>query len=137
ALLKLVDEDTAAFNAILAAFRLAKNTPTEKQLRKEAIQNATRYAIEIPLQVMQLSFQSFEICQAMVKDGNPNSITDAAVGALCARTAIHAAYLNVKINTAGLNDKRFVAKVLKEGKQMLTKANRLEKEILKLANQKM
>ena len=136
ALLKLVDEDTASFNAILAAFRLAKNTTTEKQLRKEAIQNATRYAIEIPFQVMQLSFQSFEICEAMVKEGNPNSVTDAAVGALCARTAIHAAYLNVKINTTGLDDKKFVAKVLKEGKQMLTKANKLEKEILKLANQR-
>ena len=137
ALLKLVDKDTDSFNGILTAFRLPKNTADEKQFRKEAIQQATRHAIEIPFQVMKLSFQSFEICKEMAETGNPNSVSDAGVGALCARAAIHGAYLNVKINVKGLEDKQFVAKVLKEGKQLLTKANKLEKEILKLVDSNM
>ncbi len=100
-LLKLVDEDTKAFNKIMDAFTLPKSTDAEKLARKQAIQAATKYAIEIPLQVMQLSFKSFEIIKAMAETGNPNSISDAGVGALCARSAVYGAYLNVKINASG------------------------------------
>ncbi len=136
ALLKLVDEDTNSFNAIIAAFRLPKGNSTELATRKDAIQSATRYAIEVPLQVMKESLKTFELIKAMAKIGNPNSITDAGVGALCARAAVHGAYMNVKVNTADLEDEKFVAKVLKEGKRMAAKADKLEKEVRKLVDAK-
>ena len=135
-LLKLVDEDTNAFNAIMDAFRLPKGTADEKTKRSKAIQDATRYAIEIPFKVMQTSFDSFEIIKEMAKIGNPNSVTDAGVGALCARAAVHGSFLNVKVNTMDLKDKKYVAEVLKKGKQILQKTEKYEKEILKIVNQK-
>ena len=107
-LLKLVDEDTSAFTKIMNAFGLPKATDDEKQLRTQAIQEATKYAIEIPFRVMQLSFQSMEIIKAMAEIGNPKSASDAGVGALCARSAIMGAYLNVKINSKDLTDKTYV-----------------------------
>ena len=130
ALLEMIDEDTKAFNAIMDAFRLPKNSEEEKTSRKKAIQKATRYAIEIPFKVMGLALQSFELLQAMVEIGNPNSITDAGVGALCARAAVHGAYLNVQINTADLKDKAYANKVLEEGKKMIKKADELEEQVL-------
>jgi glutamate formiminotransferase/formiminotetrahydrofolate cyclodeaminase len=136
ALLKMVDEDTHAFNAIIAAFRLPKGTTAEKAIRKEAVQAATRYAIEVPFQVMEWSLRSFELALAMVKAGNPNSITDAGVGALCARAAIYGAFMNVKINAGSLEDKKYVAKVLKDGKKIVDKADKLEKEVLRLVDAK-
>jgi len=132
ALLKMVDEDTNSFNAIIAAFRLPKGNASEKAARKEAVQAATKYAIEVPYKVMELSLQIFDLAFAMIKDGNPNSITDAGVGALCARTAVHGAFMNVKINTADLEDKKYVAKVLRDGKKLARKADKLEKEVAKL-----
>jgi len=135
-LLKLVDEDTNSFNAIIEAIRLPKGTDAEKANRSKAIQDATRYAIEVPFKVMEQSLASFEIIKKMAEVGNPNSVTDAGVGALCARAAIHGAFLNVKINATGLKDKKYVSKVLKNGKQILTKADKLEKEILKIVNSK-
>ncbi len=135
-LLQLVDEDTHSFNQIIAAFRLPKNTEVAKQQREEAIQVATKYAIEVPFKVMQVSLSSFEMVAAMTKIGNPNSVTDAGVGALCARAAVHGAFLNVKINTADLKDKAFVEQVLAEGEKMIAKADELEKEILAIVNQK-
>ena len=135
-LLKLVDEDTNSFNAIIEAIRLPKGTTAEKESRSEAIQNATRYAIEVPFKVMEQSLASFETIKKMAEIGNPNSVTDAGVGALCARAAVHGAFLNVKINATGLKDKKYVAKVLKNGKQMIAKADKLEKDILKLVNSK-
>ncbi|MFK8100899.1 MAG: glutamate formimidoyltransferase [Saprospiraceae bacterium] len=137
ALLKLVDEDTHSFNAIMEASRLPKTTPAEAELRHQAIQDATRYAIEVPFTVMKLSLASFEIIQEMAQIGNPNSVTDAGVGALCARTAVHGAFLNVKINSADLEDKKYVTKMLREGKKMISKANKLEKEILKIVHGKL
>ncbi len=134
ALLKLVDEDTKSFNAIIEAFRMSKGNQAEVKVRKEAIQAATRYAIEVPLKVMKESLKTFETIKEMAKIGNPNSITDAGVGALCARAAVHGAYMNVKVNTSGLQDKKYVNKVLKEGKHMTTKADKLEKEIRKLVD---
>ena len=135
-LLQLVDEDTNSFNAIMDAFRLPKGTEDEKATRSEAIQAATKYAIEVPFKVMELCLQSFELIKAMAETGNPNSVTDAGVGALCARAAIHGAFLNVKINTGGLQDKKFVTKMLKEGKQLIKKADKMEKEILAIVNKK-
>lgn len=135
-LLQLVDEDTRSFNAIIDAFRLPKESETDKAERKAAIQAATKKAIEVPFEIMKLSLDSFEVIQAMAEDGNPNSVTDAGVGALCARTAVHGAFLNVKINTGSLDDKVFVKSVLKEGQQMIKEANKLEKEILKIVNAK-
>jgi glutamate formiminotransferase / formiminotetrahydrofolate cyclodeaminase len=135
-LFSLVDEDTRAFNCIMEAFGLPKETDADKASRKAAIQEATRYAIEIPFRVMKKSFESFEIIKAMVKEGNPNSITDAAVGALCARTAVKGAFLNVKINAASLNDKEYVKKIIDEAGAIDARAVKLEEEILDFVNSK-
>jgi len=131
-LLKLVDEDTNAFTKIMNAFGLPKATDDEKKLRTQAIQEATKYAIEIPFRVMQLSFQSMEIIKVMAEIGNPNSASDAGVGALCARSAIMGAYLNVKINSKDLADKTYVEKVITEGAAIEKKAQEMEKEILEI-----
>jgi glutamate formiminotransferase/formiminotetrahydrofolate cyclodeaminase len=104
-LVKLVDEDTNAFNKIMDAFGLPKGTDAEKAARKQAIQDATLYAIEIPYKVMEISYQSMEVMKAMAEIGNPNSVSDAGVGALAARSAVMGAYLNVKINAEGLDKK--------------------------------
>ncbi len=135
-LLKLVDEDTNSFNAIMESFRLPKGTAAEKATRSQAIQDATRYAIEVPFKVMEVSMESLKVIKAMAEFGNPNSVTDAGVGALCVRTAVHGAFLNVKINASGLKDKKFVAEVLKKGNTMLKQVDKQEKEILKIVNSK-
>ena len=135
-LLKMVDEDTNAFNAIMASFRLPKGTEQEKKDRSTAIQAATRHAIVVPTEVMRLSMESFEIIKAMADVGNPNSVTDAGVGALCARAAVHGAFLNAKINSGSLKDKDFVEKTLKEGTAMIETADKLEAEVMTLVNSK-
>ena len=135
-LIKLVDEDTAAFNKIMNAFGLPKGNDTEKEARTIAIQQATKNAIEIPLQVMNLSLQSMVIISEMAKIGNPNSVSDAGVGALCARSAVMGAFLNVRINAAAYSDKIFVDSILKKGQSIEDKAILLEKEILDVVNQK-
>jgi glutamate formiminotransferase/formiminotetrahydrofolate cyclodeaminase len=135
-LLKLVDEDTAAFNALMDAFGLPKNTEQEKKQRSAAIQAATKHAIEVPFEVMQTAYQSLETIQAMATKGNPNSLSDAGVGALCARTAVHGAYLNVRINAAGLSDKAFAEDILKKATDLLQKAREKEAEILALVEGK-
>lgn len=133
-LLFLVDEDTRAFNKIMDAFGLPKNSDEEKNIRKKAIQDATKYAIEVPLRVMNVAFSSFELLKAMVAIGNPNSITDAGVGALCARTAVMGAYFNVKINAAGLEDKNFVNDILAKGAAIEEKAKANEAAIIDTVN---
>lgn len=135
-LLRLVDEDTAAFNAILTAFRMPKANKAEQEARQIAIQVATRQAIEVPFRVMETASSSFDLLLAMAEEGNPSSVSDAGVGILCARAAIHGAFLNVKINASGLTDKQYVKKVLKEGKKMLTSANKAERQILAIVNGK-
>jgi glutamate formiminotransferase/formiminotetrahydrofolate cyclodeaminase len=135
-LLKLVDEDTHAFNKIMHAFTLPKGTEAEKKARTEGIQAATRFATEIPFQVMQVAFASMEVIQAMAENGNPNSITDAGVGALCARSAVMGAFLNVKINAGGLTDKTFASDIIAKGKLIEENAQKLESEILRLVNSK-
>jgi glutamate formiminotransferase/formiminotetrahydrofolate cyclodeaminase len=135
-LLKLVDEDTKAFNKIMDAFSLPKATDEEKKSRKIAIQEATKYAIEVPFKVMQLSYDSFEVIKSMAEIGNPNSASDAGVGALCARTAVYGAYLNVRINASGLDDKAYAEEKIKAGKELLDKSMQLEKEILTIVEGK-
>ena len=135
-LLKCVDEDTRAFNKIMEAFGLPKSNEQEKAERKKAIQNATKYAIEVPLKVMQLAHDSLEIIFAMAESGNPNSVTDAGVGALCARTAVEGAFLNVKINAKGCEDKTYLEKVLKKAEKLSDSARKKETEILKITEKK-
>ncbi|HNR20109.1 MAG TPA: glutamate formimidoyltransferase [Bacteroidia bacterium] len=135
-LLNLVDEDTKAFNKIMEAFSLPKTTDAEKAERKNAIQGATKFAIEIPFKVMQLSYESMSIIKAMAENGNPNSVSDAGVGALCARAAVMGAFLNVKINAAGYDDKSFVNDVISKGQKIENDTLNLEKEILEVVNKK-
>lgn len=136
-LLALVDEDTNAFNKIMSAFGLPKATDEEKQARTQAIQDATKYATEVPFKVMQLAFQSMEVIKAMAEIGNPNSVSDAAVGALCARTAVMGAYMNVRINASGITDKEFANDIISKGKEIQDKAQALEAEILKIIDAKL
>ena len=135
-LLRLVDEDTKAFNKIMDAFGLPKGNEEEKKARTQAIQEATKYAIEIPFQMMKLSIASMEVIQAMAEIGNPNSVTDAGVGALCARTAVMGAFMNVKINAAGYADKEYVASILSQGNVLQEKAIALEHKIVALVEEK-
>jgi glutamate formiminotransferase/formiminotetrahydrofolate cyclodeaminase len=135
-LLQLVDADTQAFNRIMTAFGLPKGTDEEKQLRKQAIGEATRFAIEIPFRVMQAAFQSLEVIKAMAETGNPNSVSDAGVAALCARSAVMGAYMNVRINAAGYDDAAFVEDILARGKALEAQAIALEAEILEVVNGK-
>jgi len=135
-LLMLVDEDTRAFNLIMDAFSLPKGNDAEKAARTNAIQEATRFAIEVPFRVMQRSYECMNIIKAMAETGNPNSVTDAGVGVLAARSAVMGAFLNVKINAAGLQDKVFVEKVLAEGTTIQDNAIAMESEILLIVNSK-
>jgi glutamate formiminotransferase/formiminotetrahydrofolate cyclodeaminase len=135
-LLRLVDADTKAFNRIMTAFSLPKSTDAEKQERLRAIQEATKSAIEVPFKVMQAAYGSMEIIKAMAETGNPNSVSDAGVGALCARSAVMGAFMNVRINVAGYTDKSFVDEIISKGKDIETKAIALETEILKIVNEK-
>jgi len=133
-LLHLVDEDTAAFNGIMSAFQLPKSTDDEKKARKQAIQDATKYAIEIPYKVMVKSFETMTLLKEMAVKGNPNSVSDAGVGALCALAAVLGAGLNVKINAAGYDDKDYVAKKLSEVAVLEKEALAKEHEIIEMVN---
>lgn len=135
-LIKLVDEDTNAFNKIMDAFSLPKKTDEEKAARQQAVQEATRYATEVPFKTMNLCYECMSVAKAMAEIGNPNSVTDAGVGALAARAGVMGAFLNVKINAAGLEDKAFAEKIIQEGETIAAKANQLEAEILQIVNSK-
>ncbi len=132
-LIRLVDEDTNAFNKIIDAVRMPKSSDEEKAARKQAIQNATIYAIEIPLETVKTAYKVFELCKEMVEKGNPNSLSDAAVGALCARAAVFGANLNVRINCKDLADKTLAEKYVTEANEILRKAKAAEDEIMKIA----
>ena len=135
-LLHLVDEDTNSFNKIMEAMRLPKGSEAEQKVRKDAMDAATKYAILIPFKVMETSLQSMDIIQQMAKIGNPNSVTDAGVGALCARTAVIGAFLNVKINCKDFDDTEFVTDILAKGEAVMAEAIAKETEILKITNDK-
>jgi glutamate formiminotransferase/formiminotetrahydrofolate cyclodeaminase len=129
-LLFLVDEDTRAFNKIMDAFGLPKGTEDEKKVRKAAIQDASKYAIQVPYRVMERAFESMEVIKEMAEKGLEASISDVGVGALCARTAVMGAYLNVRINAGSLDDKAFAEKYVKKGEELQKKAIEKEQEIL-------
>jgi glutamate formiminotransferase/formiminotetrahydrofolate cyclodeaminase len=131
-LLAAVDEDTAAFNKIMEAFGLPKNTAEEKLVRTEAIENATKYACEVPFAVMQTSYDSLEMLSLMVEKGNQNSITDAGVGVLCVKTAVRGAYFNVMINAKGLKDQAFAQEITHRAKALLAKNHQESDRILAL-----
>lgn len=135
-LLALVDEDTDSFNRVMAAFGLPKNTQEEKAARSTAIQEATKYATEVPFRTMRRTFDAFEVIRYVAEHGNPNSVTDAGVGALCARSAVMGAFLNVKINAAGLKDKAFVDEILQLGSEIERRAIDAEAEIMQIVNAK-
>jgi glutamate formiminotransferase/formiminotetrahydrofolate cyclodeaminase len=120
----------------MESFNLPKSTPEEKAARDKAIQDATKYAIEIPLKVMQAALNSMEVIKAMAEIGNPNSVTDAGVAALCVRTAVLGAFMNVKINASGYKDKDFVTDIIAKGNDIEQKAIALEAEVIELVNGK-
>ncbi len=134
-LLNLVDADTHAFNKIMDALKMPKGSDEEKSARKSAMHAATIGAIEVPLKVMKVSLESMQMLREMAEKGNPNSVSDAGVGALCARTAIEGAALNVRINCSGFDDKEYVAKSLDQAEEMLQLAKQQEREIMELVEQ--
>lgn len=136
-LLELVDEDTEAFNRIMSAFALPKQTAEDKAARSKAIQEATLYATQVPLHTMQAAYCTFDICRAMAEEGNPNSVSDAGVGALAARAAVLGAGLNVKINAGGLKDRETADRLIAEANQLIAKANEAEKEIMNIVESKL
>lgn len=136
-LLHLVDEDTQAFNRIMAAFGLPKGSDEEKAARSQAIQEATLYAAQVPLQTMKASYAAFDICRAMAAEGNPNSVSDAGVGALAARAAVLGAGLNVKINAGTLKDRQCAEALIAEANALIAKANEAEREILTIVESKL
>ena len=135
-LLALVDEDTNSFNNVMDAFGLPKGSEEEKAVRSAAIQSATRYAAEVPFRTMKRASDAFEVIKAMAVDGNPNSVSDAGVGALCARSAVMGAYLNVKINAAGIKDKQFANDLLARGAEIERMAIEQEREIMAIVDEK-
>lgn len=135
-LLQLVDEDTRAFNEIMEAFGLPKGSDEEKKDREIAIEEATRCATEVPFKVAETALMSMEVMKAMAESGNPNSITDAGVGALCARTAVRGALLNVNINAASLSDQQFASDIMNRGKQLATEAAQFEERIMLIVEEK-
>lgn len=135
-LLAFVDEDTNAFNKIIEAYGLPKKTEEDKKVRNDAIQKATKNATMVPFNVMETAFSGFELIRMMVEKGNPNSVTDAAVGALALRACIRGAFLNVRINAAGLDDEEFAEKIIKQGFDIDSNALVEEEIILNMAGLK-
>jgi len=129
-LLWLVDEDTNSFNLIMSAMGLPNGSNEEKAARKKAMEEATKYAIEIPFRTVQRAYDIFDLCEAMIEKGNPNSVTDAGVGVLCAKAAVIGAYLNVRINAAGLEDKTFAEEIVIKAKDYVEKAITREMALL-------
>ena len=136
ALLELVNQDTEAFQEIMASFSLPKFTSEELKFRTEKIQEATLHAMEIPMKVMQLSLDALTITKAMAEKGNPNSVSDAGVAALCARSAVLGAFLNVRINARQIQNKELIQEMITKGTEMQNKALSLENEIIKLVTSK-
>jgi glutamate formiminotransferase/formiminotetrahydrofolate cyclodeaminase len=136
-LLQLVDEDTEAFNRVLAAFALPKDTPAEQEARVQAIQDATKGATEVPLQVMQAAAESMGLIRRMAETGLPSSVSDAGVGAICARAAVSAASLNVQINAATLKDRRYAAEKVKLAETLERQATEAEREIVALVRRRL
>lgn len=135
-LLRLVDEDTEAFNRIMSAFGMPKGTEEEKRLRSEAIQHATLFAARVPLETMKASLKVFDLCREMVDKGNPNSVSDAGVGALAARSAVIGAGMNVKINASSLKDREMAQSLITEANAIIAEAVAAEEEIIRKVEEK-
>ncbi len=135
-LLYLVDEDTAAFNKIMAVFSMPKSTDEEKAARAAALEEATLYATQVPLRTIRTAFSAFPLVHAMAEVGNPNSVSDAGVGALSLRSAVMGAALNVKINAAGLKDRATAEALVAEAEALVKQAQELEAEILAIVEEK-
>ena len=135
-LLYLVDEDTAAFNKIMDVFGMPKGSEEEKAARAEAMEVATLYATQVPLRTMKAAYKAFDVVRAMAEEGNPNSVSDAGVGALAARSAVMGACLNVKINAAGLKDRAMAEALVNEAMEIQAAAQRAEAEILAVVESK-
>jgi glutamate formiminotransferase/formiminotetrahydrofolate cyclodeaminase len=133
-LLELIDEDTRAFNRIMDAFGMPKKTREEKESRDNAIQEATREAILVPFRVMETASGAMEILRAMAETGNPNSVSDAGVGALAVRSCVKGAMLNIGINALGFEDKGFINEILARAKTMETEAENMETLILSIVD---
>lgn len=134
-LIRLVDEDTEAFNRIMAVFAMPKKSEAEKAARSAALQEATLYATQVPLRTMKTAYETFDVLEAMATKGNPASVSDAGVGALAARSAVLGAQLNVRINAAGLKDRNKTDELLAEAADIAQKACEREAAILKIANE--
>lgn len=135
-LLRLVDEDTEAFNRIMSAFGMPKGTEEEKRLRSDAIQQATLFAARVPLETMKASLKVFDLCREMVDKGNPNSVSDAGVGALAARSAVIGAGMNVKINASSLKDREMAQSLITEANAIIAEAMAAEEEIIRKVEEK-
>ena len=135
-LLYLVNEDTQAFNGIMEAYGMPKSNPVEIKQRDASILEATKYAIQVPLQIMKTAFRGFELAQAMAENGNPNSVSDAGVAVLAIRTAVLGAWLNVRINLNSLKDKVYINNVLDEGKRIVMETENQEKYIMTIVEQR-
>ncbi len=129
-LLLLVDEDTNAFNKIMNAFGLPKNTEEEKNTRSQAIEDATKYACEIPFKVMETAFAALAMLELMIEKGNKNSITDAGVGVLCVKTAVRGAYFNVLVNAQGIKDRSFADTIKSKAKEVLNQTNQIADKLV-------
>ena len=136
-LLFLVDEDTNAFNKIIDGFRMPKGNEAEIEARKQAIESATKYATEIPFQVMETAYNSMEVAQAMLKEGLQSSLSDAGVGILCARAAVVGAYFNVRINAKDIKDRAFAESILAKAEDIFQKTLAIEKETIAFIDSKM
>lgn len=133
-LLRLVDEDTSAYNKIIEASGLSRKTEEEKAVRDNAFQQAMQNAAMVPFKIMKTAFSAFEVIREMVEKGNPNSVTDAAVGAIALRGCIRGAYLNVRINSESIKDKKFTDELIRDGAVMEKMAEKEEKEILSMTD---
>lgn len=136
-LMDLVDEDTRAFKQVMNAIDMPKQTDEEKTGRAVAVEKATRYAMEVPLRVMEKSLAAMDLLRAMAQEGSPASVTDAGVGALCARTAVIGAFLNIRINAVAIRDKAFAGKLLARGTGMVNLCEQLEEEILRIVGKRL
>ena len=135
-LIHLVDEDTEAFNRIMAVFAMPKNTDAEKAARAKAMEEATLYATEVPLSTMKAAYSTFEILKEMAENGNPASVSDAGVGALAARAAVLGAFLNVKINAAGLKNREKADALVAQASVIAENAKKCEEEIISIVDSK-
>ncbi len=135
-LVHLIDEDTNAFNRIMDAFGMPKKTEEEKEKRQEAITEATKYATLIPFRIMETAYKSLEVIKVMAEKGLPASVSDAGVGALAVRSCVMGAFLNVKINAAEIDDKKFVDDIISRGEEIKNKTIKAEKEILDIVDGK-